>query len=215
MEKKLIFFVDFDGTVVPQDICASMVKKYAGPGWEELNRLWEKGDMSTGECAQQTLNLMRVEPPELRRFFNRFELSPGFTSFVDWTRSNGHPLFILSDGYDNYIDLIIKKYRLEIPYYANHLEFENGWRFIARYQNSECTKCGVCKKQIIEQKTPPGWTSVYVGDGYSDTCPAAVCGLVFARDSLAGYCLSHGIAFVPFHDFNNILTFMEKYDEGE
>ncbi|WP_054692842.1 MtnX-like HAD-IB family phosphatase [Syntrophomonas palmitatica] len=210
MGKNLIFFVDFDGTVVSQDICASMVKQYAGKGWEELNQLWEQGELSTGECAQQTLNLMQVKPEELHAFFGRFELDPGFKSFASWTATNNHPVYILSDGYDNYIDLVFRKYGLNIPYYANHLEFEDGWRFVARHQNGECDKCGVCKKQIIEEKTPLGWTRIYIGDGYSDTCPVSVCDMVFAKNSLADYCRSEGIAFEPYQDFNDITR---KLDE--
>jgi len=210
MEAKLRFFIDFDGTVVARDICASMVMHYAGEGWAELNALWEQGVLSTGECAQRTLDLMRVTPQELDEYFLRFELDPGFQSFVEWASQRDFPLLILSDGYDNYIELIQRKYDLEIDYFANHLEYIDGWRFQSQHSNPECLKCGVCKSGLVQARLEPGITSVYIGDGYSDTCAAAICDVVFAKKSLAAYCDQEGIRYIRYQTFANIL---EKLDD--
>lgn len=210
MAHKLRFFIDFDGTVVNTDICASMVMKYSGEGWAELNRLWEEGVLSTEECAQRTLDLMEVGPEELSQFFAEFELDPGFKDFTHWAAIKDYPLLILSDGYDNYIEIIQTKYQLNIPYYANHLEYEGGWQFRSCHTNPECQKCGVCKTGILQAKSEPGVINVYIGDGYSDTCAAVRCELVFAKKSLASFCEKEGIAFHHYHNFYDILN---KLDE--
>jgi len=211
MANKLKFFIDFDGTVVSNDICASMVIQYAGDGWDALNSLWEQGIISTAECAQRTLDLMKVTPQELEIFFGRFELDPGFQNFVEWAAQRDYPLLILSDGYDNYIELIQAKYDLKIVYYANHLEYADGWLFQSSHSNPECLKCGVCKSGIVRDRVESGVTSVYIGDGYSDTCAAAICDMVFAKKSLAAYCEKESIAYYPFNTFDDILQTIEKW----
>lgn len=210
MAGRLKFFIDFDGTVVDQDICASMVMKYAGEGWAELNSLWEQGVLSTGECAQRTLDLMQVTPHELDEFFMRFELDPGFKGFVDWAARRDYPLLILSDGYDNYIDLIQAKYDLRIEYYANHLEYSDGWQFKSRYANPDCLKCGVCKSGMVKERLEPGAINIYIGDGYSDRCAASICDIVFAKKSLAAYCEKEGIDYYNYHNFDDIVSKLEE-----
>lgn len=215
MAGKLKFFIDFDGTVVDRDICAGMVMKYAGEGWQELNSLWEQGVLSTGECAQRTLDLMKVSPAELEDFFKRFELDTGFKNFVDWAEGRGYQLLILSDGYDNYIDLIQTKFDLKIEYYANHLEYADGWHFQSRHANPDCLKCGVCKSGIVRERSAPGMVNVYIGDGYSDRCAASICDIIFAKKSLAAYCDQEGIKYYPYHSFNDILRQLEELSAGE
>lgn len=215
MAGKLKIFIDFDGTVVSRDICASMVMKYAGDGWAELNALWEQGVLSTAECAQRTLDLMKVTPPELEAFFGGFELDPGFMEFVKWAAARDYPLLILSDGYDNYIELIQNKYALNIPYYANHLDYAGGWQFQARHSNPECLLCGVCKSGIVRESLEAGVTSVYIGDGYSDTCAAVICDMVFAKKSLAAYLDKEGIKYYPYNNFYDIVRIIEEMLTGD
>ncbi len=210
-DNKLMFFVDFDGTITVNDICYTMVNFLAAEGWKELNRLWEQKVISTEECAQGTLHLMDVKPAELEEFFYAQELTPGFPTFVDWVRSHEYPLYILSDGYDNYIDIVLQRHGLEIEYYANHLKYDAGrWQFVSPYPDDDCQECGVCKKALIEQKLQPGYRTVYIGDGYSDTCPAQFCDTVFARDTLASYCEQNDIPYHPYQNFYQVLEQLQK-----
>ncbi|MGB9809033.1 MAG: phosphoserine phosphatase, partial [Caldanaerobacter sp.] len=65
---KKIFLVDFDGTVTKEDTVYMMVNKFAKEGWQYYNELWEKGEMSTEECAVNILKLMQVSQEELLEF---------------------------------------------------------------------------------------------------------------------------------------------------
>lgn len=211
MEKKLIFFLDFDGTISREDVCYKMVKTFAAHGWEELNSLWEKGVLSTVDCAQSTLRLMSVDSIELQAFFDGMDIDESFADFVKWVKAKTYPLYILSDGYDNYIELLLKKKQIELPVYANHLEYQQeGWQIRTPHLNEECQKCGVCKSSIIKRLISHENVSVYVGDGYTDLCPAGICDIVFAKNRLAEYCEETGIKFYEFHDFNDIQRKMEE-----
>ncbi|MGI5921581.1 MAG: MtnX-like HAD-IB family phosphatase [Syntrophomonadaceae bacterium] len=204
MNKKLMVFADFDGTITVEDVCGAMVVRYAGEGWEKINQLWVDGVISTEECAQKTLDLMDVSPEELEILFNQAEIDKTFPDFLEWLKEHGFPLSIVSDGYDNYIKLILQKNGLNLPYYANHLDYNNGWKIKCSYLFTDCQKCGVCKTKIIESLLLPGYTSVYVGDGYSDICPADKCDILFAKKYLAAYCEKEGIPFYPYNNFGDV-----------
>ncbi len=60
----------------------------------------------------------------------------------------------------------------------------------------------------MERLRVPEAEVVYIGDGYSDTCPAAKADLVFAKDVLYEYCREQGIPAVPFNSFQDILEFI-------
>ena len=47
-----------------------------------------------------------------------------------------------------------------------------------------CNKCGTCKSNILESCQADYGKIVYVGDGYSDLCPARKADLVFAKGIL-------------------------------
>ena len=201
-----MFFIDFDGTITKQDVCSAMVTKFAKEGWEEINLLWEHGNLSTEECAQLTLDLIDVEPEQLEDFFEKAEIDKSFLDFVIWAEQQRYPISILSDGYDNYIEKVLARYELAIPYYANHLEYEQGWRIKCLHWDKDCQKCGVCKKDLMQELLQPGYISIYIGDGYSDVCPAEYADIVFAKDNLARLCTEKGIPFHQYNDFNDIRT---------
>lgn len=210
MQKQLMFFVDFDGTITREDICYSMVKQFARNGWEEINRLWEEGTLSTEECAQRTLELLEAEPNELEAFFKKADIDKSFIPFLNWANHKDYPIYILSDGYDNYIKEILRMNGLNVPYYANHLEYDQGWRIKCLHLDKECKKCGVCKTGLIEDLLKPEYISIYIGDGYSDICPAENCDMVFAKDHLARLCNEKGINFYNYNSFNDIKRIIQE-----
>jgi len=52
-----------------------------------------------------------------------------------------------------------------------------------------------------------GSQSIYVGDGYSDTCPAGKADLLFAKAKLYRYCREQGIDAVHFNNFKDIIAY--------
>lgn len=206
----LMFFIDFDGTISTEDFCAAMVMNFARDGWEELNRLWEEKLLSTEECARRTLELFDAGPEELEAFLKRVEIDPTFQAFVAWSESHNYPAYVLSDGYDNYIKEAFTRYGLALPFYANHLEYEEGWKIRCSYLDDECQKCGVCKTGLIKDLLKPGYTSVYIGDGYSDICPAEYCDMVFAKKDLARLCEEKEIPYYAYENFSDVRRIIEE-----
>lgn len=192
-----------------------MVARFAREGWEEINQQWEAGVLSTEECAQLTLDLMDVKPEQLDAFFAEMKIDLSFLEFVKWASQQDYPIWILSDGYDNYIEKILNRFGLKIPYFANHLNYEQGWQIECLHRDKDCLKCGVCKKDLMLCLTPPGYTKVYIGDGYSDLCPVEYADIVFAKDSLARECKTRGISCYDYHDFNDILIKIQEFNRAD
>ena len=205
---KRVFFVDFDGTITLKDTCVAMTEAFAGDSWQELDAMWQKKEISTQECATRTFQLFNADLADLRKVLDNIRIDSCFGQFIDYCRDNSYPVYILSDGYDFNIEHIMTKHGYQLPYYANHLVYDEGFQIHCTYHNDACGQCGTCKKSLLESLTPLGYQTVYIGDGLSDTCPAAVCDLVFAKGSLLRYCRSHQIAAVPMEGFRDVLEKM-------
>jgi len=94
---------------------------------------------------------------------------------------------VVSDGLDFYIDFVLRKQGLaDIPFYSNVMTFHDGKPRSIEYPhaNESCNKCGTCKSNILESCQADYRKIVYVGDGYSDLCPARKADLVFAKGIL-------------------------------
>lgn len=109
---KKVFLVDFDGTVTKVDTVDLMVKKFAKDGWQYYEELWEKGEMSTEECAIETLKLMEVDEKKLLDLLYTIEIDDYFMEFLNFCRTKDYEVVIVSDGYDFNIKAIMDKYGL-------------------------------------------------------------------------------------------------------
>lgn len=207
MEKeKLAFFVDFDGTITKRDVCEAIVIELASDGWQEINRKWENKQLSTLECAGETFKLFkRKDAQAFKEIADTIAIDDGFLAFVDYCKQENHPIYILSDGYDYYIDYILKREGLSLPYYANKLIFSSEIEIESPYQSNNCNLCGVCKTELMLALQKPFEKSIYIGDGSSDFCPAKSADYVFAKKKLYDYCLSLERQVEKFESFHDIL----------
>lgn len=210
--RKRVFFVDFDGTITRVDTCVAMVEAFAEPGWREIDELWARKEISTEECANRIFRLFKAGPEEIRELVESLEIDPFFKDFLAFCRDGGHRVFVLSDGYDYNIELIFRKHGIAVPYYANRLVYDGGFRIECPHLNPSCATCGTCKKSLMERLREPGEQVIYIGDGYSDTCPAAHADLVFAKGTLYSYCREKGIPVLHFESFKDIIGAIKEME---
>lgn len=212
---KRVFFIDFDGTITKVDTCLAMVEAFADEGWREIDELWARKEISTEECANRIFRLFKARPEEIRELVESLEIDPYFKDFLGFCRERGYRVCVLSDGYDFNIELIFKKHGISVSYYANRMVYDGGFRIECPYVNPLCGNCGVCKKGLMEKLRMPDEQVIYIGDGYSDTCPAAHADLVFAKGTLYSYCREKGISAFPFENFKDIIESVKKMEERE
>jgi 2-hydroxy-3-keto-5-methylthiopentenyl-1-phosphate phosphatase len=64
--------------------------------------------------------------------------------------------------------------------------------------------CGNCKRYHVEQLKKEEYYTVYIGNGYSDRCPAEHADVVFAKGDLLDHCRCEGLECIPFSNFRDV-----------
>ena len=207
--KKRNFFVDFDGTITEQDVVFTMVKTFCREGWQEINDQWERGEISTEQCAQGTFNLMTAGREDILKLASDIKIDPFFNEFLLLCQARQEKVVILSDGYDLIIEHILNKAGIKLPFYSNKLVIENKKFSIAcTYHNKECGRCGTCKTNLLNQLKEKDSQVIFIGDGYSDTCVAKEADVVLAKEPLFSYCQKHNVKVLPIANFSDILKLL-------
>jgi 2-hydroxy-3-keto-5-methylthiopentenyl-1-phosphate phosphatase len=209
---KRIYFSDFDGTITKLDTTDAMVRAFAREGWQESMRKWEKGILSTEESAREVFRLFRVTKEELADFLENIPIDETFRDFVTYVETRQEKLYILSDGFDFNLNLILHKAELaHLPTYSNHLIINNNKYDLQSPFSSQCGKCGTCKKTLVESLKEAVEEIIYIGDGYSDICGSQAADIIFAKGHLLQHCRAQGIPVQPFTSFADITHWLRKH----
>ena len=201
-------YCDFDGTITKNDSVNRFFEMYASKNWIDSEKLWIEGKISSRENAIIQVGLLKnVSQQQLDDYINSIEIDDYFLDFVDYTISNNIKLTILSDGFDLFINKVLERYDLDIPFYANKLIYENGnFSIEFPYYNDNCEKkAGMCKCQKVKENS-----FCYIGDGTSDLCIATKADLLFASKNLHKYCKKNNINHIHFSSFRNIIDKLKE-----
>ncbi|MCD6163111.1 MAG: MtnX-like HAD-IB family phosphatase [candidate division Zixibacteria bacterium] len=204
-------FVDFDGTITINDVGHDFFEKFAFGKASDIVSKYRQGEISAVECLQKECDIYNENPAsayEVKQFVDSQKLTDGFIEFEEFCRSRQIRLTILSAGFDFYILPILKKYGL------SHLEVYNNPTLIKDgqvipdfiyYDKDTCWQCSNCKGQRIRELTLPDETSIFVGDGHSDSHGAEQANIVFAKSYLARYLDSSNINYFAYNDFFDVV----------
>lgn len=212
MANPVLVVCDFDGTVTTEDVQHVLLNHFAGDRWIPVNEAWRRGEVSTEERSRRQWDLIPAAAQEILDLVTPIPLDPRFGDFAGFCRRRGWGLLIASDGFDLYIRHMLAVHGLAgIPFSANHLEYVDGEaRMRFARPNPACCRLGNCKRLIVNEARPAGGRVIFVGDGLSDACGAEAADAVFAKGLLAGYCQQQGIAYLPFHDFGDVMEALER-----
>ena len=205
-------FIDFDGTIVPCDATDFLFERFALPEWKAVEQDWQAGKMGSRECMARQGALLRATPGEIREALTEIEIDPGFAGFVRFCKANGIGTTIVSDGFDLVIGAMMRRYGIDIPFFANHLEptADRGWRVTFPNSREDCTSlAGNCK--CTQANNHSRSIKVVVGDGRSDFCIAGRADLVFAKGKLLDLCRANGTLHLPFRDFFEVGSRLESW----
>ena len=195
--------LDFDGTIAPADTTDLLLERFAAPAWYDIEEDWKAGRIGSRECMVRQIDLVRATPAEMDAFIRSVEIDPGFRGFVDTFRRLGHTLFVLSDGLDRTIRSVFDRDGIDVPYFANHLQWRGGdrWRLAFPHSKSACAVlAGNCKCTFAD-----GWPrelNIVIGDGRSDFCLAERADLVLAKGALLEHCRKADLLHFGFENFD-------------
>lgn len=208
MEKFNAIYCDFDGTITKKDSVNGFFQMFAHESWKEYEKLWIEGKISSRENAINQVKLLNnISQKQLDDYISAIEIDDYFLDFVDFVKSKKLKLTILSDGFDLFIQKVLERYHLNIPYYANKFTFIDGkFNIEFPYYNVNCDKkAGMCKCQKVKEAK-----FCYIGDGTSDLCIATKADFLFATKNLHKYCKENYIKHSHFNSFRNIIELMDK-----
>lgn len=205
-------YVDFDGTIMVRDTTDFLLERFALPEWHAVEDEWAAGKIGSRECMARQIELLRVTPEELEAAVDTLEIDPGFEGFLKMCRRNHVGVVIVSDGLDFVIKSVLRKHRLDVPFFANRLVStgRNRWRLEFPNSRPDCAaKAGHCKCGRTESYA--GAASVVVGDGRSDFCIAGKADLVLAKSKLLDECRKSGMPHLAFGKFDEASELLQGW----
>ena len=208
------FFCDFDGTITKEDTLNKFLCLYADKKWLDIEDDWIKGKIGSKECIEKQMQLFdNVDENSLNEFIDSIEIDETFSDFCFFLKSQDIDFYIVSDGFDYFIERILKKYNIVgVKIFSNKLEIKDG-KFITYFPNfnKECTPGSeVCKCNVIKSNRIVTKQVLYAGDGLSDFCAAKNADFLFAKGKLLQYGKStHLKNLIEFNTFAEIKDYMK------
>jgi 2-hydroxy-3-keto-5-methylthiopentenyl-1-phosphate phosphatase len=208
-------FVDFDGTIASLDTTDLLLERFAAPEWRRIEEDWKAGLIGSRECLVRQIDLVRATPAQLDDFIAHIEIDPGVPGFVDLCIEHDHDVTVVSDGLDRTVEAVLRRHDLDVPFYANHLEWrgDDRWRLRFPHARSDCEALsGNCKCQFTDSARLD--LRIVVGDGRSDFCIARRADLVLAKSALLPHCVETGLPVRAFETFEEAAGILAGWLDG-
>jgi len=213
------YLCDFDGTVAPEDIGAAWVVRHS-PVAETVRRAllerWKHGEIGSRELTVAECAGLRCTRAEAIAFTRTFTLDPSFAPFAREAQDRGDAVMVVSDGFDFYVaDHLARAGLGDLPWAANHVRFDEDGAITLEFPHTGgCGRCGNCKAPHVQRYRAMGYTTVLVGDGFSDRCAARVADHVLARGGLLEWTRAQSIAAREILDFTAVAAFARELADG-
>jgi 2,3-diketo-5-methylthio-1-phosphopentane phosphatase len=211
---KFKLFVDFDGTITRLDVGEAIFREFGDVA--ETNKIVDDliNDRITARKCWELLfaTIKKVDIERFNEFIDKMRIDPTFHQLHKYCLENEIQLFVLSDGFDYYINRIFKNENLShIKIFANNLIINEKNEMIPSfpYFDIECQTSANCKRNHIINNSSDEEYTVYIGDGNSDKYSTQFCDFIFAKDDLLRYCEKERISYFPFNNFEDVITRLE------
>jgi len=206
--------VDFDGTVVDQDISEEILAEFAPPEWWEIDLRFQRGEIGSRECLVRQASLLHGDQREMLRFaVEGYAIDPAFPPFVGWAREHGIVVAVASDGLGFYVVPMLEAAGVHrVPVHTNAVSFSAD--AVARlgfpHAHPVCSTCGTCKMSIVQSYRDRCGRVAFVGEGHTDRYGAMYADLVFAKKHLPAICRADGVAFVEWTTFDDVRAILSS-----
>ena len=209
------FYVDFDGTITTQDIGEEMFVRFGDADKSyKIVKEWLDEKITLQEVwVRLCKTIDKFDTEGFDDFLKTAQIDTKFHNFLDFCDKYSFDVTILSDGLDYYIDKISKQEHFDNrKIFSNKLKITDDGKLIPEfpYTDEECKLCANCKRNHILTTSSDDDITIYIGDGWSDTCAAQHCDFIFAKRSLLKFCEKNSVPYFPFGTFDDVLEIVEK-----
>jgi 2-hydroxy-3-keto-5-methylthiopentenyl-1-phosphate phosphatase len=208
----LALVLDWDGTVTERDTLRMTIERFGDRAVLESMDAEIGRRLTLAEVIAAEMATVHAPLDEVVRFLlEHVRVRPGFRELVET-----HDPLIVSAGFHELIDPILRREGIEARVVANHVAGDpGGWRVSFR-ESPACDVCGEqCKRGALLDLSRP---FAYVGDGISDRCVSLAATRRFARRSLATWLDEQGVPYEPFDDLRDVaaaLAFPQGKSAGD
>ena len=206
--------VDFDGTACTHDVAEDLLMAFAEAGWAAHNDAVDRGEVGLRDAIVAQDRMVEASRDTLLGYaLEHCPMDPTFAPFCSWLAEHDVPVTVVSDGFGFYIEPLLASVGLQdIPVITNSQRWRgdgrpDGLDFVSAHPT--CVGCGTCKMQAVQQARAGHGTVAFVGEGQTDRYGALYADIVFAKDSLTGYCEADGVPYTAWHDFDDIRRVLE------
>jgi 2-hydroxy-3-keto-5-methylthiopentenyl-1-phosphate phosphatase len=209
--------IDFDGTVTLEDVSFMLLDIYVGNEWRKYLEEYSSGKITVGTFNRKVFGMLKADRKTMTDFVLTSEgvkIRPGFKELLEYCSGKGYRLLIVSNGWDFYIEAILKKLGVNgnkgLEIYAAETLFYDG-NMKAEYigPNGKEVEDGF-KEAYTKMLVKNGYPVIYIGNGDSDIYPARQAKFIFATDQLLKRCQAEKLDCIPFNDFFEVIKGLEK-----
>ena len=208
--KQFLFITDFDGTITAQDFFVQIINKYKP---ERAFFKTTKRGLNLLSDVFSNLNLSEVE---LLNEIKQVPFDPSFSDFVEFIKSVGGKVLILSAGARYYIENKLKMENLddkvEIISNESFYDAANGGIAFVENRNDEFYDeiFGINKLKVVQNFKEKFNSLAYAGDSYADFDACRFCDFKFAKNKLDVILDMFYINHHKFDNFAEIKAVLEK-----
>ena len=204
-------FCDFDGTITPVDTFDLLMQDTYGHRWHQLKadllsfRLTLREVMDHLGAMVTARQLMAMEG-RMATFVPR----PGFLRFLDAMDHAGIPIVVVSGGFLPLVEAVLREHRHRFKAIIAGLPIPQDQEGTRHHIHSPySSEEELVAKARVMDLYGHGHT-IAIGDGITDLRMAEAADVVFARDLLADLLGERGLAFHPWHDFDDVLRLLAQ-----
>lgn len=210
----LKLFVGFDGTITREETGNSFFRRFGGTECDVILRDLHAKKISAQECLSRRVAQMGIiHVHELKQFLRTQALDETFKDCVAFCREHGIELHVVSEWLDYCIREIFESHRIEgVSVFANMLIVNpvDGSDVLTLsvtfpYSDAECTRCACCSRNILLTHAGDDDVIAFIGQGYSDRCPAHYADIVFAKNQLQTFCQKENISYYVYSTFGDVV----------
>ena len=214
-EKQFKIFLDFDGTITKNDVGEEIFRKFLDESIVKKivdDLIADK--ISSRQCWESLCESASIiNKNDFDGFILSQEVDPALHRFVEYCEAKGFKLFVLSDGFDYYLDKILKRENLDqLKVCSNKLILTDEGKLIPSfpYYNGDCRSSACCKRNHIIENSGEDDYTVFIGDGNSDNDAIQFVDFIFAKDDLLKFCEVQRITYFSFKDFDDVILRMNE-----
>lgn len=217
MSRKQVIFCDFDGTVTEKDNIVAIMEEFSPEGWQPIVNDILNETISIREGVGKMFSRIPSDKKEeiIEFVLTRSRIREGFQEFIDYTKSESIPLYIVSGGIDFFVHPVLENKLNPEQVICNSSDFSNDHIKITwpnRCDEHCSNDCGCCKPSVIRrlQSHFKDAEKIVIGDSITDLQASKLADVVFARDYLIEKCEENQIPYTPFETFFDVIHALEK-----